>query len=71
MLLTKFLHKIHANIMVTQKSIFNKQLEYYKEKDNNNNKNQADMVKNQANMVKALTMLTKVMIMVYAEASNI
>jgi hypothetical protein len=57
--------------MVTQKSIFNKQLEYYKEKDNNNNKNQADMVKNQANMVKALTMLTKVMIMVYAEASNI
>jgi esterase/lipase len=51
--------------------MLDKQLEYYKEKDKNNNKNQANMVKNQADMVKALTKLTEVMSMVYAQASNI
>jgi hypothetical protein len=51
--------------------MLDKQLEYYKEKNNNNDKNQADMVKNQADMVKVLTKLTEVMRMVYAQASNI
>jgi hypothetical protein len=51
--------------------MIDKQMEYYKEKDKNNNKIQGDMVKNQADMVKVLTKLTKVMSMVYVLASNI
>jgi hypothetical protein len=57
--------------VVTQENMFDKQLEYYKERDKNNNKNQINMVKNQADMVKAFTKLTKVMSIVYAHASNI
>ncbi len=51
--------------------MIDKQLEYYKEKDKNNNKIQGDMVKNQVDMVKVLTKLREVMSMVYALASNI
>jgi len=51
--------------------MIDKQLEYCKEKNKNNNKIQGDMVKNQADMVKVLTKLTEVMNMVYALASNI
>jgi hypothetical protein len=52
--------------------MIDKQLEYYKEKNKNNNKIQGDMVKNQVDMVKILTKLTEVMNMVYALlASNI
>ncbi len=69
--MTESLHKIHTNTVVTQENMFDKQLEYYKERDKNNNKNQINMVKNQADMVKAFTKLTKVMSIVYAHASNI
>jgi ABC-type phosphate/phosphonate transport system ATPase subunit len=51
--------------------MLDKQLEYYMEKEKNNNKHQVNMVKNQANMVKAFTKLTEVMYMVFAQASNI
>jgi hypothetical protein len=51
--------------------MLDKQFEYYKERDNNNNKNQPNMVKNQANMVKCFAKLIEVMSMVYAHASNI
>lgn len=57
--------------MVTHESMLDKQLEYYKEINNNNNKNQINMVKNQANMGKPFPKLIEVMNMVYAHASNI
>jgi hypothetical protein len=43
-LLIKSLQKINVNIMVTHESIHDKQLDF-KEKDNNINKNQTNMVK--------------------------
>jgi hypothetical protein len=39
------LHKVHATTMVTWESMHDKQLNYFKEKDMNNNKNQINMVK--------------------------
>jgi hypothetical protein len=50
--------------------MFDKQLKYFKEQDENNNKNQANMMKNQVNMVKALTKLIEVMNMAYVHSSS-
>jgi hypothetical protein len=64
------LHKVHATTMVTRKNMHDKQLNYFNEKDMNNNKNQTNMVKNQANMVKVLTKLTKMMSMTSFQIFN-
>jgi hypothetical protein len=59
--------------MVTQKSMHDKQLNYFKEKNMNNNKNWTNMVKNQAHIMKVLTKLTKltkVMNMMSFQISN-
>jgi hypothetical protein len=51
--------------------MLDKQLEYYKEINNNNNRNQTNMVKNQSNMVSFFAKLIEVMNIMYAHASNI
>jgi hypothetical protein len=56
--------------MASQENILDKQIDYFKEKDENINKIQTNMVKNQADMVKALTKLTQVMNMAFSWATN-
>ncbi len=56
-------HKTMVKAMVSQENIFDKQLDYFKEKDKNINKNQT-------NMVKTFTKLIEVMMIACFWATN-